>query len=149
MAKKEVKVIRIRERDLHGDEVVVDALRKIKGISFMFSNAIVNALGIPKSKKIDELTDEEIKSIEDAILNPKKYGIPEWMFNWRKDLETGENLHITASDLTLKHKFHIKHLIAIKSYRGMRHAYGLKVRGQKTKAHPRRGRTVGVRRKKK
>jgi len=69
------------------------------------------------------------------------------LFNRRRDFDTGEDLHLIASDLKLRKEFDIKNLKEIKSYRGMRHAFGLPVRGQRTKGHFRKGAAVGVRRK--
>jgi len=42
----------------------------------------------------------------------------------------------------------VKDLREIQSYRGIRHALGLPVRGQRTKAHFRHGKSVGVIKKK-
>jgi len=50
--------------------------------------------------------------------------------------------------LKLRKEFDIKRLKKVKSYRGMRHAFGLPVRGQRTRSHFRKGRSVGVQKKK-
>jgi len=42
----------------------------------------------------------------------------------------------------------IERLIKMKAYRGVRHARGKKVRGQRTRSTGRKGRTVGVVRRK-
>ncbi|MBU1204246.1 MAG: 30S ribosomal protein S13 [Nanoarchaeota archaeon] len=139
-------IIRIHNTDLDGNKAIYMALKKIKGISFMFSNAICNHLKISKSKKSGELTPEEIKRIEKLVEDPKE--LPDWMLNRRKDIETGENIHITTAKLRLTLESDLKKLKKIKSYRGMRHAWNLPVRGQRTKAHFRRGKKVGVVKKK-
>ena len=69
------------------------------------------------------------------------------MLNRRKDRETGEDRHVVTSDLKFENEFDIKNLKKIKVYRGVRHSLGLPVRGQRTKAHFRHGKTVGVRKK--
>lgn len=138
-------IIRVAETDLDGNKDIYNALRKIKGVSFMFSNAICNILEIDRKRKAGTLTEKEVKDVEDIIQNPK---IPEWLLNRRKDYDTGNNLHLTGSKLKLRKEFDIKRLKKIKSYKGMRHAYGLPVRGQKTKGHFRKGRSVGVQKKK-
>ena len=66
------------------------------------------------------------------------------MLNRRKDITTGEDLHLLGSDLTLEIDKDIKLLKKIRSWRGVRHALGLKVRGQRTRTTGRTGRTVGV-----
>ncbi len=116
-------------------------LTKIKGISWSFSNAICKALNINKNRKISTLKEEEIKKILDFIKNPD---LPEWLLNRRKDLETGLNQHLITTDLDLKREFDIRRMKKIKSYKGIRHALGLPVRGQRTKAHFRKGRAIGV-----
>ncbi|MHA1596704.1 MAG: 30S ribosomal protein S13, partial [Candidatus Asgardarchaeia archaeon] len=57
--------------------------------------------------------------------------------------------HLLGSDLILRINMDIQREKKLRSWRGMRHALGLKVRGQKTRTTGRTGRTVGVRRKKK
>ncbi|MBU4308527.1 MAG: 30S ribosomal protein S13 [Nanoarchaeota archaeon] len=69
--------------------------------------------------------------------NPK---LPEFLFNRLKDFETGENKYLVGSDLELKKEFDIKRLKKIKSYRGIRHAAGLPLRGQRTRSNFRKNR---------
>jgi small subunit ribosomal protein S13 len=138
-------IIRIADVDIFGNKTIYNGLRKIKGISFMFSNAICNHLNLDKNRKIGSLNDEEVKKIENLIENPEK--LPQWLLNRRKDYELGKNLHLTGSDLALNKEFDIKRLKKIKSYRGLRHAIGQPVRGQRTRSHFRTGASVGVQRK--
>jgi small subunit ribosomal protein S13 len=112
----------------------------------MFSNAVCNILNLDKTKKIGALDEKEVKDIEDLINNSSK--LPKWMLNRRRDYDTGEDLHIVGSKLKLRKEFDIKRLKKIRSYRGMRHAFGLPVRGQRTRGHFRKGRSVGVQKKK-
>ena len=150
MTKQEIKgIVRIGETDIDGNRQIYIGLTQIKGVGFMFSNAICKVLGLNPHGKIGELTNQQIKEIENILKNPQEYGIPSWMYNRRKDLETGKDLHLTASELEFKQKEDIRKLIDMKAYRGIRHMFGLKVRGQKTRSTGRRGRTVGVVRKKK
>ena len=98
-----------------------------------------------------EEVEEEIDKLEDAIKNPSKNNIPSWLLNRRADPETNEDKHVITSDLRLQTEFDIKRLKKIKSYKGLRHAVGLPVRGQKTKSNFRKnkGKAMGVKRKKK
>ena len=139
-------IIRVANTDLNGDKNIFIALKKIKGVGFMFSNAICNSLGLDKRRKVGTLDEKEVKAIEALIETPKRF--PSWMLNRRKDYDTGEDLHIVGSRLKLRKEFDIKRLKKIKSYKGMRHAFGLPVRGQRTRAHFRKGRAVGVQKKK-
>ena len=136
------KIIRIMQTDIDGKKQIYVGLTKIKGVSWSLSNALCNKLGFDKKKKITDLSNEEIKKIEEFIKNPE---IPEFLLNRRKDLDSGKNLHLLGSDLDLRKEFDIKRLKKIKSYKGLRHALGQPVRGQRTRGHFRsKGKAVGV-----
>lgn len=144
--KFEEKIIRILSKDIEGKMKIYPGLTKIKGISWGLSNAICKTLKIDKNRKIGSLTNEEIKKITEFIKNPK---IPVYLINRRSDFETGENKHLTSSDLELQTGFDIKKLRKIKSYRGHRHAAGLPSRGQRTRSNFRRkkSKSVGIKKK--
>ena len=97
--------------------------------------------------KLNQLTEEDIQKIEEIIKNPTQFGIPSWVLNRRKDRVTGEDMHLVGSDLEMKMKMDIERMIKLKTWKGVRHMLGLPVRGQKTRSHFRKGRTVGVIRK--
>jgi len=138
---KEETLVRIMATDIPGNKSVYAGLTKIKGVSWSFSNAICKVLNIDKKTKIKELSEKEIDNISEFIKNPK---IPVFILNRRKDFESGKNKHLVGADLDLQKEFDIKRLRKIKSYKGIRHILGLPVRGQRTKAHFRKGRAVGV-----
>jgi len=141
---KQEILVRIMSTDIPGNKNLYVGLTKIKGISFAMSNAVCHILKINKAKKIIDLTKEEIDLISDTIRN---INIPEFMKNRRNDFNSGKSRHLTMTDLDLSKEFDIKRLKKIKSYRGIRHSYGLPVRGQRTKSHFRRrgkNRVVGV-----
>lgn len=141
------QIVRIINADITGEKGLYNALRKINGVSYSFSNAICNIMSLDKNKKVGSLTQEEIKKIEDIIKNPLKYNIPRFILNRRKDFDTGEDKHLIASDLKLITSFDIKRMRRIRCYKGVRHSQGLPVRGQRTRSHFRHGKTVGVRKK--
>jgi len=147
----EVKdIVHLINVDLDGHRPIYIELRKIKGVSWMFSHAVCSALGIDKWRKVGSLSEEELKKLEDCLRNPWKYGIPSWLYNRRRDPETGKDIHLVGPDVDIAKKFDIKREIDINSWRGFRHKEGLPVRGQRTRAHHRRfKKTVGVVRKKK
>lgn len=138
---KAKSIIRIATTDISGEASIYSGLTKIKGISWAFSSAICATLGIEKERKINNLSEKEINKIEEFIKNPI---LPGFLLNRRKDFETGQNKHLITTDLDLQKEFDIRRLKKIRSYRGWRHAIGLPVRGQRTKAHFRKGRVVGV-----
>lgn len=148
--KQELKYfVRIANTDLDGNKLLHNALTKIKGINFMFSNAICNVAGIQKAKKAGYLTEDEVAKIDDIIKEPAKFGIPSWFFNRKKDPEDGTDKHLIGSILTFTQDNDIKMMKKMKSYKGVRHSLGLPVRGQRTRSNFRKnkGKVLGVKRK--
>jgi small subunit ribosomal protein S13 len=140
-------ILRIMSTDAEGTLKTVYALTKIKGISLNTSSAILKKAGVNPDLRVGFLTGTEINRIEEIIKKPTKYGLPNWLFNRRKDAETGKDTHIISADLMLRTKTDIDEAKAIRSWRGYRHAYGLKVRGQHTKTTGRAGKALGVKKK--
>lgn len=139
MAEENIKyIVRIANTDLNGRKQVGVAITKIKGIGAMFSNAVCTLAKVDASKKAGVLTDTELKQLNDVIANPVKYNLPKWMYNRRKDYETGEDTHLITANLTFNKDNDIKKIRKAKTYVGMRHSWGLPVRGQKTKSNFRR-----------
>lgn len=141
-------IVRIKERDIKGDLPIAKALTKIKGIGINLANAlcvvIEKRMNIKSNQPIGSLTEEQIKEIEKIINSPKDYGVPEYLFNRRKHFETGKDEHLTGEDLTLAVKMDITREKELNTWRGFRHTYGQKVRGQRTRTTGRTGMTVGV-----
>ena len=141
-------IIRILGSDMKGEINLYVSLQGIKGVGPNIANAICKIGKFDRNRKIGTLTDQEIKKIEEVLADPMKAGIPEWMFNRKKDPETGENIHMTGPDLPFRQKEDIKGMIRNRNYRGIRHMFGLPVRGQRTRSSFRKGKSVGVVRKK-
>ena len=142
-------LVRIANADLHGEKNIGFALRNIKGVNFQFANAVCKLTNIDKLKKVGNLTDDEISRLDKIINAPLENGMPSWMVNRRKDYEDGTDKHIITTDLMFTKDNDLKRLKKIKSYRGLRHAAGLPVRGQRTKSNFRKskGNVMGVKRK--
>ena len=138
------KIVRLLSTDIDGDMNVMTALRKIKGIGFMFSNAVCLKSGIKAERKISELSSDELKKLETVI---KSADFPSWMLNRRKDIKTGKDMHLTGSEIDIKKREDINLVRRIRAYRGIRHELGLPVRGQRTRSSFRTNKTVGVSRK--
>jgi len=143
MTKKEEheeRIVRILSKDIEGKMKVYPGLAKIKGVSWAISNAACKKLNIDKNRKIGALTEEEIKKVSEFL---KKPNLPIFIFNRRKDFETGDNRHLVGTDLELQKDLDIKRLKKIKSYKGVRHVAGLPVRGQRTRSHFRKNKKKG------
>ena len=111
--------------DIPGKKRVEYALRYLYGIGLSSARKIVAEQKIDPSKKADELTDDEISKITQALGQYRLEG-----------------------DLRREVSQNIRRLIAINAYRGGRHRKGLPVRGQRTRtnARTRKGprKTVGA-----
>ena len=140
-------ILRITDTDVEGTLKVPFALNKIKGISLSLANAILKKAGVDPNIRVGFLREADIEKIEEIIEDPMKYGIPYWFLNRRKDTETGKDRHVLSADLVLRTKMDIDQMKEIRSWRGYRHAYGLKVRGQRTKTTGRSGKALGVKKK--
>ena len=121
---------RIDGIDLPRNKRIVISLTYIYGIGHTTSRDICAEAGVDVDTKTNDLTDDEITSI-------------------RKVIDEGCRVEgILRAEVAMN----IKRLMAINSYRGLRHKRGLPVRGQRTKtnARTRKGprRTVGARPKK-
>ncbi|MFW9971200.1 MAG: 30S ribosomal protein S13 [Candidatus Odinarchaeota archaeon] len=132
-----------------GNAQVDHALTQIRGIGKRLAQAIIKLVGLDPRLRIGAVGEKDLNKIEEIIMNPIENGIPKWMVNRPKDLRTGEDQHIIGNKLEIAVRRDIDRMKKIKSYKGVRHHLGLKVRGQKTKSTGRHGLVIGVIRKKK
>ena len=115
---------RIAGINIPTNKKVFVGLTYIYGIGDKFSNEICKALEIPKSKRVNELTDDQILKIREYI--DQKFTV--------------------EGDLRRENSLSIKRLIDLASYRGSRHRKKLPVRGQRTRcnARTRKGKAIAI-----
>tara|TARA_Y100000996_G_scaffold395456_1_gene360700 strand:+ start:599 stop:982 length:384 start_codon:yes stop_codon:yes gene_type:complete len=115
---------RIAGVNIPQNKLVHIGLTYIYGIGNKFSDEICKALEIPKSKRVNELTDEQILKIREFI--DQKYSV--------------------EGDLRRENSLSIKRLIDLATYRGSRHRKKLPVRGQRTRcnARTRKGKAIAI-----
>ncbi len=140
-------IIRIANSDVSGEERLGFALTSIRGVGPRISNAIIQKLKLNPEELAGNLTDKNVDEIENAIGNISEF-VPTWLLNRQKDYDTGENIHPVSVDLKMVHDDDLNRMKKVKSYKGIRHATGHKVRGQRTYSNGRRGLALGVSRKK-
>ena len=140
-------IIRIANSDVSGEERLGFALTSIRGIGPRISNAIIQKLRLDPRKLAGKLTDKNVSEIENAIINIKDY-VPTWLLNRQKDYDTGEDIHPVSIDLKMTHDDDLNRMKKVKSYKGIRHSTGHKVRGQRTYSNGRKGLALGVSRRK-
>ena len=115
---------RIAGVNIPQNKLVHVGLTYIYGIGNKFSQQICNELEIPKSKRVNELTDDQILKIREYI--DQKFTV--------------------EGDLRRENSLSIKRLIDLASYRGSRHRKKLPVRGQRTRCNSRtrKGKAIAI-----
>ena len=115
---------RIAGVNIPQNKIVQVGLTYIHGIGDKFSSKICKALSIPLSKRVNELTDDEILKIREFI---------------------DQNFKVEG-DLRRDYSLSIKRLIDLACYRGSRHRKKLPVRGQRTRcnARTRKGKAIAI-----
>jgi len=141
-------ILRVMNTNIDGRRNIMFALTAIKGVGRRYSNIVCRKADIDLSKRAGELSDEEVEQLVTIMSNPRQYKIPDWFLNRQKDVKDGKYSQIMANNLESKLREDLERLKKIRAHRGLRHYWGLRVRGQHTKTTGRRGRTVGVSKKK-
>jgi small subunit ribosomal protein S13 len=141
-------IVRVVGKDLDGNKSVERAVQGIKGISHRMARMIAftfqKETKVPVDSQIGLMPEELDAKLEEIITNPEKFNLPAWSKNRRRDFETGKDSHLVMNDLDFTLRKDKQRLGAIKSYRGLRLAWGLPVRGQRTRSSFRRGGVIGV-----
>ncbi len=136
-------IVRIADTDLDGKRSVQYALTGIKGISRRVAKVLAANAGLNPTATLGYLNDADIEKLQSSV-NDIVTIVPSWMMNKQNDLMTGEDRHVIGMDVLLSLNEDLNMMKKIRSYKGIRHERGLKVRGQRTRATGRKGRTVGV-----
>jgi small subunit ribosomal protein S13 len=137
-------IVRIAGKDIAGSKKLITALSEIRGVGYNYSQVLLQSLNINPNIRVGFITDRELTDVEAAVKNPSKSGVPEWYLNRRKDIDTGSHQHLITSDLDFAISNDIDREKNVMSWRGYRHMFGLRVRGQCTRTTGRRGGAVGV-----
>jgi small subunit ribosomal protein S13 len=106
---------RIAGVDIPRDKHVSISLTYIYGIGRTTARDICQAAGVEPTKKVQDLTPEEVAAIRDDIQTNRK----------------------VEGSLRAEMNMNIKRLMDIGCYRGLRHRRGLPVRGQRTRTNAR------------
>jgi len=137
-------ILRISGKDIEGGKKLIVAISEIKGVGYNFAQVVTQSLNINPNMRVGFLTDSEVKDIERAISDPKAAGMPAWYLNRRKNTDTGSHSHMITSDLDFAATNDVEREKQVMSWRGYRHMFGLRVRGQRTRTTGRKGGAVGV-----
>ncbi len=136
-------IVRIANTDLEGKRSVTYALTGIKGISRRLAKIISVNSGVDPCATIGYLKDPEIEKLQSSVDSITSI-IPPWMVNRQNEILSGEDRHLIGTDVLLGLNEDLNIMKKMRSYKGVRHERGLRVRGQRTRSTGRKGRTVGV-----
>jgi small subunit ribosomal protein S13 len=137
-------IVRIAGKDVPGAKKTIIGVGQVKGIGYNFARALLQVLKINPDSNVGFLTESQVVEIENAMKNPSSVNIPSWFLNRQKDMDTGNDFHLITSDVDFTKRNDIEREKGMNSWRGFRHTYGLKVRGQSTRTTGRKGGAVGV-----
>lgn len=136
-------IVHIANTDLDGNKKSVVALMNVKGLGKRVAEKVAEMAGLDSKRKIGSYPEEKFAEIESAIASISK-SFPEWMVNRQREFETGTSRHAIGTDVDMAVREDINRLRMIRSYKGIRHETGQKVRGQRTRSNGRTGLTMGV-----
>ena len=136
-------IVRFAGVDLDGRRSAVLALTGVRGIGPRIAETTVRLAGINRAEMIGNLPEATVDGLEELVhALPSK--VPRWMVNHTVDRITGEVGHLIGGDLDTGVRDDTNQMKMIRSYKGVRHERGQKVRGQRTRSNGRTGMAAGV-----
>ena len=136
-------IVRLANTDLRGDRPVVYALTGIKGLGVRAAEVVADLAGVPRYEPIGNLKEPQTDKVVEVLANLGDL-VPPWFVNRQREWVTGADVHVFGADIDLQLRDDINRMKMIRSYKGVRHEQGQKVRGQRTRSNGRTGLTVGV-----
>ncbi|EIM20061.1 ribosomal protein S13 [Wallemia mellicola CBS 633.66] len=141
-------ILRLLNTNVDGKRKIQYAMTEIKGVGPRYANVVIKKADVDLFKRAGELNSDELERIVSILQNPTQFKIPNWFLNRRKDITDGKNYQVVSNQVDAKLRDDLERLKKIRAHRGLRHFWGIRVRGQHTKTTGRRGKTVGVSKKK-
>ncbi|GHP05423.1 ribosomal 40S subunit protein S18B [Pycnococcus provasolii] len=135
-------IIRVLNTNVDGKRKVVHAIKAIRGVGRRFGTLACKKAEVDVDKRAGELSPEELEKLMVIVANPRTFKIPEWFLNRKKDHKDGRYGQITSNGLDVKLRDDLERLKKIRAHRGLRHYWGVRVRGQHTCSTGRRARIL-------
>jgi small subunit ribosomal protein S13 len=144
-------IIRLAGKDVSGHLTLKRALLRVKGIGQttrgLVADIISKELKLSPTVKVGTFDDAQIEKIDGILANIQEYDVPSYLLNRRRSQETGKDEHNIMNDLVFAERQDVESEKTLYTWKGYRHHYGQKVRGQKTRNTGRKGMSLGVIRK--
>ncbi len=144
-------ILRMADTDMDGLKPLATALTSVKGVGARTAIQICKNTGFDPYSLAGFLDTDQQEQLRLAIESYADWALTsgaEWMLNRQRDIATGNEIHLTGQQVRFSLQDDINRLRTMKCYRGVRHASGNKVRGQRGRSNGRGGLTLGVSRKK-
>jgi small subunit ribosomal protein S13 len=136
-------IVRLAGSDLDGTRATALAITGVRGVGPRISEVACRLAGVSLTERIGNLPEAAVDGLE-QVLGDLPAKLPIWMVNHPVDPVTGETHHFFGADLETARRDDINRMKMIRSYRGVRHERGQKVRGQRTRSNGRTGMAAGV-----
>jgi small subunit ribosomal protein S13 len=136
-------IVRVANTDLDGTRPVALALTGVRGVGLRVAETTCRLAHVNPAERIGNLAEPVTEGIE-ATLSNLPTEVPAWMVNHPHEPIAGESPHYFGPDLETRRRDDINLMKMVRSYRGVRHERGQKVRGQRTRSNGRTGMAAGV-----
>uniref|UniRef100_A0A7S3CTA3 40S ribosomal protein S18 n=1 Tax=Strombidium rassoulzadegani TaxID=1082188 RepID=A0A7S3CTA3_9SPIT len=141
-------ILRFQNTNVNGKQKAPFGIRQIRGVGRRFAILALKIAQIDLNKRSGELTEKDMTTLNDILARPTEYNIPKWFLNRQKDPRDGTWSQLISNNLDTRFREDLERMRKAKNHRGLRHYWGQRVRGQRTKSTGRCGKTLGVIRKK-
>jgi len=136
-------IVRISNTDLDGTRPVALALTGVRGVGLRIAEVACRLSEVNASEMIGNLPEPTVEGLE-TTLGSLSEKMPAWMVNHPHEPLAGSSPHYVGPDLETRRRDDINVMRMVRSYRGVRHERGQKVRGQRTRSNGRTGMAAGV-----
>ena len=136
-------IVRVANTDLDGTRPTALALTGVRGVGLRIAEVACRLADVNASEMIGNLPEPTVEGLE-STLGTISAKMPAWMVNHPHEPLVGESPHYFGPDLETRRRDDINVMKMIRSYRGVRHERGQKVRGQRTRSNGRTGMAAGV-----
>jgi small subunit ribosomal protein S13 len=136
-------IVRVADTDLDGTRSSALALTSVHGVGLRLAEATCRLSGVNPREMLGNLAEPTVEGLE-SMLRSLPSRVPPWMVNHPTEPVLGESPHLLGADLDARRRDDVNVMKMIRSYRGVRHERGQKVRGQRTRSNGRTGMAAGV-----
>ena len=135
-------ILRVMNTNIDGKTKVLYAITKITGVGRRFAQIVCRKAEVDVTKRAGELSQDEVERLITVIQNPQQFKIKEYLLNRRKDFKTGKSYQVVSNNMPAAMRDDLERLKKARVHRGLRHYWGLRVRGQHTKTTGRNARAI-------